>query len=497
MITPSRFLFLLGFFLWSCASIQAPQGGPKDEKPPQLIGSKPVNGQTGFSEKSIALDFNENVTENNSKQLFLSPQTVTTTKPSNKRLKIVPDSGFKINTTYTLRLNGKIKDEREGTAMKDTTLLFSTGSSIDTICLETNHLDLSNKPSNGKRLVQLIDTLGTIYFGEGDTKEKIKVSGLHNGWYDVFSFTDGNENYKYEDSDGPLFFDKIKVDSNRLMAIKTLPHQSKPIQLFKQIRGDTLSIEGSAPFTLGESVQENIVYQSLQKDKYRLFPLRQNLLLEVIDSMGNCKEDTINLTKIDSTRSFELAENSPKVHFEKLKKTLSLQIKYAWKIKVAPKKAEINFDSVWTEVPLESSSTSVKLLIAKPKEGKMKIRFDSIGFYNKTGFKLDSLVLASDDFATPGEISGQIESETNQVLVVELLEANGKWISSSKGKNFLFQVKPGKYRIQCFVDWNGDGLYTGGNFLLNRKAEPLFQSSEIVELKPGWDIENLKFQPGF
>ena len=40
-------------------------------------------------------------------------------------------------------------------------------------------------------------------------------------------------------------------------------------------------------------------------------------------------------------------------------------------------------------------------------------------------------------------------------------------------------------------------MYTGGNKEALRKAEPLYIFPEILELKPGWDLENIKPDPGF
>lgn len=493
----SKFLYIICLILWSCASVQAPQGGPKDDIPPRLLNSNPRNGETGFAEKFIALDFSENVLENNSKQLFFSPQVTTTTKQGNRRLRIIPDSGFKPNTTYNLRLGGKIKDEREGIALGDTSILFSTGSRLDTLSLTTDHVDWGNKPADGKRLVQLIDTNETVYFSEGEAGKPISVAGLHDGWYRLMAFRDGNENYLYEDSDGPLFFEQIRVDSNFRLTIKALPHQSKRIQLFKQRRGDTLSLEGSGPFSLRGDLLKKVIYQSPQGNKYKLFPVKHTTRVEVIDSVGNCQEYTLDLLKIDSTRSLELAENGLIIRKKPLKKGITLELEYDWRINICPQKSEFTFDSVWTTLELECRDKRIAFNLESPKAGKLKLRYDSLGFFNKKGIRVDSIEVTTEDLTAHGEISGRIETETKREVVVEILTDRGLLVDKSKGKVFDFTVRPGKYRLQCFEDLNGDGRYTGGNMKEKRQGEPLYRFGEMIELKPGWDIENLKLTPRF
>ena len=57
------FLFFLCFNylsnVFSCAAIQAPSGGPKDETPPLLLHSNPVTGTTNF-DQSIYLNCQSN-----------------------------------------------------------------------------------------------------------------------------------------------------------------------------------------------------------------------------------------------------------------------------------------------------------------------------------------------------------------------------------------------------------------------------------------------------
>ena len=73
--------------LWGCANPVAPDGGPKDTRPPKVMGFDPPDNSVNFKENSIKIDFNEFIVlKNQATELNISPP-----------LKHVPD----------LRLRGK------------------------------------------------------------------------------------------------------------------------------------------------------------------------------------------------------------------------------------------------------------------------------------------------------------------------------------------------------------------------------------------------------
>jgi hypothetical protein len=96
-----------------------------------------------------------------------------------------------------------------------------------------------------------------------------------------------------------------------------------------------------------------------------------------------------------------------------------------------------------------------------------------------------------------GMVSGSIESTDNKNLVLEILNSKKEVEARSIGKTFNYLLKPGRYTFQIFDDLDKDGFYTGGNKEARRKAEPLYVHPEPVELKVGWDLENIELKPGF
>ena len=52
----------IGFLVHSCANkAQGPTGGPKDEIPPSVVKSNPLNGALNFKQKEVQIFFGANV----------------------------------------------------------------------------------------------------------------------------------------------------------------------------------------------------------------------------------------------------------------------------------------------------------------------------------------------------------------------------------------------------------------------------------------------------
>src|SRR5688500_2225285 len=72
----SVFIFGTAVLFSSCAAINNPEGGPKDETNPKLVASFPVDKSVNINTKTIRLTFDEEVKAPNlQKQLQISPNT--------------------------------------------------------------------------------------------------------------------------------------------------------------------------------------------------------------------------------------------------------------------------------------------------------------------------------------------------------------------------------------------------------------------------------------
>ena len=490
------FLFWVAITLvfQQCASVQSPQGGPKDSATPKLLSSKPNNGEIDFKGKSILLEYSEDVLENEGKQPFLSPLTQVSVVAIGRKIKITPDSGWIKNQTYELRLSKKVKDEHEGNPSTDSTILFSTGNQISKSKIQIAVENLSAKANTKRSTCLLHGRSNNIYFSSGEGQ--LKVSGIENGTYLMEVFADKNENLKYEEEDGDLFTDSVRIDSSIEVKARPLPQIYKPIRCFKQKRGDTVVVETSKQIFPDQPFLDHCVGKNREGTIFWLFPVKEQIISSHFDTLGNCVSDTIEPLKIDSNRSLTQLPLKRKSNTRIAGKQLHIQLNWSWKPVHFPEKIEYTKDSVWVKADWEKREFGVELKLPILKQGKLRLRFDSLVFYNKSVLKMDSIDIAASDLDQAGNIGGTIESGKENIRA-ELLNAAKEILGTAGKGNFQWQVKPGQYTIQIYRDLNGDGRYTGGNKKARRKAEPLYIFPDKIELKPGWDLENIRVKPEF
>ena len=178
-----------------CASIQSPTGGDKDtEAPVMALDSNTF--KTNSKPSEIVLEFNENVTINPALISFnpqLSPDPIY--KVKNKRLTILlePESLSEL-TTYSIRLNESIKDLNEGNVGHYPTLLFSTGSYIDS---SDRIIQLNNFEKNDKVFLKIKNNTNTYNYNINNASTTI--SGIPNRTeLTMQAFIDKNNNSEFD-----------------------------------------------------------------------------------------------------------------------------------------------------------------------------------------------------------------------------------------------------------------------------------------------------------
>ena len=130
-------LLALLLTFYSCANKGVgPQGGPKDETPPQMQKEVPENGTLNFSGKTIILYFNEYVQlDKVADNVMISPpqQKPPVIKAIGKRVIVAFEEPLRDSTTYTIDFGSAICDNNEKNPMQGYSYSFSTGDHIDTL----------------------------------------------------------------------------------------------------------------------------------------------------------------------------------------------------------------------------------------------------------------------------------------------------------------------------------------------------------------------------
>ena len=161
-------LFSVVSLLWSCANPVAPEGGPKDIKPPKAMKFDPPDFSTNFKENSIKIDFDEFIAlKNQASEVNISPplKTPPDLKLRGKSIIVKLDDTLAANTTYSIDFGKCISDITENNILTGFSYAFSTGSYIDSLSLSgtiLNAFDLS--PQKDVFAMLYVDRYDTIKF---------------------------------------------------------------------------------------------------------------------------------------------------------------------------------------------------------------------------------------------------------------------------------------------------------------------------------------------
>ncbi len=202
-------LFILFIIAYSCANPGYPTGGPKDEEPPVIKKSVPINGQMNYKKKEIVIEFDEIIKlDEVNQKLVVSPplKERPNIEARAQKLYINFNEELQENTTYTLDFADAIQDNNEGNPIESFVFSFSTGEVIDSFAIMGNvwnSFDL--EPVEGALILahkNLNDTAFThdipVRLGKSNEKGFFAIRNLSPGEYRLYAIEDANRNYQFD-----------------------------------------------------------------------------------------------------------------------------------------------------------------------------------------------------------------------------------------------------------------------------------------------------------
>lgn len=203
MITRLLIALCIMGVIFSCANQTSPTGGPKDEAPPVLEGSVPLNQSTNFRGDQVTLTFDEHIkVDNPTQKIIITPRLDQEVSYSVKRNKLVIGFSEPLaeNTTYSINFRDAIKDITEGN-IAQLNYAFSTGTHLDSLKISGNVSNiLKDIPLNGATVgLQLpTDTAAfykypPFYFTTTNKEGDFTINNLKNAEYKVYAFNDRNK----------------------------------------------------------------------------------------------------------------------------------------------------------------------------------------------------------------------------------------------------------------------------------------------------------------
>ena len=222
-LIPVGIILLSTFFPWGCANTTTPpSGGDKDTIPPVITKVSPLPGTVNVPvhKAKVRFTFNEYVKIKDANGVFLSPPLEKKPKAviKGKSVEVTFESDLDSNTTYTLDLTGAIADNNEGNLFPGYTLVFSTGSQIDSMCMTGLVQDCNSlMPLKGATVLLYKDQADSAVFlkrpvaaAKTDDWGFFSLRNIKDTVYRVYALKDANNNNMYEpESESIAFLDTL------------------------------------------------------------------------------------------------------------------------------------------------------------------------------------------------------------------------------------------------------------------------------------------------
>ncbi len=511
--------------LAGCASMQQPQGGPRDLTPPKVIKMIPENLTVNFNAKKVIIQFDEYFKlQNEFKEFSISPELEKPPilKTKQKSLEITFPDTLEKNTTYTMNFGAAIADVNESNIIKNLSYVFSTGPELDS-------LSISGRVTNSLTGLPELDALAFIFpierdtlFGKNkpsiyittDSSGNYSLKNLRKGTYRLYALKEKNGDKIYQQNLDDIAFLKdsvVLVDKNR---------DSMNLKLFKEnaatlrILDKKLSPDGSISIVINQKLKspEVVVLEpnNLDVSKKIKWSKNNDSLRIWLTDLG-FDSTKIALKEADKLLQTVMITRGKKDSYQRL---LTATDNIEGKVLPPARHFKMTFN-----FPIESSDISkISLLedsVARQNFTLEKDSLDLLSYYVKYPWKpkkiydlkfyegaftaifntknkefSKSFELASKD--NYGTLSVKITvPEKDKAYVLEIVNetkavVNTIPIRQDTTVNFS-NYKEGKYFIRVIYDANKNGIWDTGNVSLKAQPEKIYNEPKELSIKANWE----------
>lgn len=521
----SSALILLILFVFGCASVQPPTGGPKDKTPPKVIKETPKNLALNFSTNEIEIVFDEFIKLSQEfKEISISPalNKLPTFKYKKNVLTIKFTDSLEKNTTYTINFGKSIVDYNEGNILKNYSYVFSTGNIIDSLSITGNVVQSLNKKPEIEIPVFIIPIhQDSIFrkkpaniFTTTDSLGNFTLRNLKPDTYRIYAlketgggdrvFNSINEEIAFQaDSivltknitgiklqtfkeippvfatverrispDARLFFTFNQPNTNpslKIISPKELDSQ-KLVEF--NTRGDTASmwIPDMSFDSVSVAVQNNlipldtVVLRRAKRDNYtKIVTVKDNLVnSEISQQTGLLLNISAPVTSFDIEKITILDDTTKLKGFKLIKDTSSVR--------------RYKIDYPWKA----GHGYTIRLA-----DNTFTGPFGANKYYTST-FKLS----ATDNY---GNLMLAVTAPNPADYLIQLLKDGETLIKTNKisgTEKIPYRNLPtGKYSIRVIYDVNKNGKWDTGSVQQKRQPEPVWNSDKIITLRSNWDMD--------
>lgn len=516
-------------FLSGCAAVNAPEGGPRDEKKPSLVNTTPASGTTNFTGKVITLEFDEDVRPKDiNKELIITPNTGSTYNITSDRRNLILEFNKPLeeNTTYNLNFHNGIEDITEGNKAPEVNLSFSTGNFLDTASVSGKVLDYLTQAPEPDLTVALYPESDTnnirdhkpYYFTRSSADGSFRMQNIKAGNYWIFAHNDKNTNETYDQENEKIGYLIQPISVNPTLdsvILKTVRLDTKkPFVLSNEQFSDQNTLiysEGIQKIsfrTLEKNPSEKklLIMPDLTGKRINVYPengkLPETLLALSTDSLGNQGVDTVKFALTNKPGiPGSLTYKVDKVEFQteannQLKITFPVPINITGKAPFSIKEdtARTITPSYPTDYSLNEKKTELILnyLPKAIKTATLILDSTQIEAINGKRFRKQSQEFTITRKAGAGSVTGTIKTNFKNYVVELLDEKNAVIKSETNIKKLNYQnLLPGNYQIRVKIDENNDGKWSLGDKKFKTLPEKLYVYPKPISVRANWEIADI------
>lgn len=525
----SFFLLTFLLFIFGCARIASPDGGPKDELAPLMVTAIPPYESTNFSKKDIKIYFNEFIKlKDLNKQLVVSPPLkspplITPQGTPSKFIKIKILDTLLTNTTYTFNFGNSVQDNNESNKLEKFKYVFSTGNYIDSLLFSGNVKDafLKESEKNINILLYKIDSSYTdsiiykkkpSYVTNTSDTTSFNFSNLQKGKYFLIALKEDNSDYLFNSKTDKIGFllDTIHLPKDSILKKPLALFKEKSSYNFKKAKEVTkghiiFGYEGD-----GKDLKIDVLSQIKEDFKsvskfetntdtlnYWFSPIEKDSLIFKISNKNKIDTVTVKLRKKKIDSLFIKPSISGTLH---LRDTFFLKTNNPI-IKLDSSKIYIiNKDSIAVNFKsfLSSKKNEIKITFDKKPIESYAFTFLPNAFVDLYSQTNDTLQynLRTKELEDYGQITLNIQNKTTTPVIIELLDEKSNLIErtfiTTSQSLFVFKLlEPKKYIVRAIVDRNNNNLWDTGNFLLKQLPERVVYFSNPIEVRPNYYINEV------
>lgn len=498
------FIISICFLCLGCASINPLDGGAKDEAAPKVLSSYPDSAALNVRTQEIRLNFDEYIKAQNIRDLLIiSPSLSETPKTEIKKKSLIIsfEDSLRSNTTYTLSLNGSIIDNNEGNILENYQLSFSTGAYLDSLKYRAVVINASDKAACTDCIIALYtsnkDSLPLlekpVYLGRTSASGKTRIPNLAKGKYRVAAIRDENKNLKLDPDEMISLITDIELTDS-------MPADS--IYVFPYYTGENkATVTRSYPGVVKLAFERPVVAKQLELKAdsvplaFEFNSIRDTLTAYLDTSYQGRIKIQMSLDSSIQDLTYEV-KDIPKYIKANLKARAAGSITLSCPMRIAavrPEQLSLWQDSV--ELSLDSIRTEgvdVVIFSKSIKDQALRVMLQDSAItssFQKTN-RADTILLAQ-KVAQETLLTIDLKLAIDGQYILQLLSRDAVLLQQnieSSQKITFDHLAPGSYRIKIIADYNKNGIWDTGNFLLNQKPEDVFMS-ESVELRSNWDKE--------